>query len=280
MEAEVRRRLVVAPTLRNIQMQTNVMTIPVNPEAGFATWITNAQFGTTDSPGAAQTHQLKEITLNAYKLATREYLAYEEEEDALLPLLPFIRDAMIRRTARAVDKAHLLGAGGGADPVKGFAIYDVTAAVQATNTGAATIANLRALRKDLGAWGLEPSELRYIVSTEIYYDLLDDPLFQTVDKVGDKATLLSGQVGSIGNTPVLVSDMFPTKAGGANTATTNIGAICVAPANFIAGSQRGLRLESDDLIETQRTCLVASLRLGMTQLSTVNGMGVSAFKWS
>ena len=126
MEAEVRRRLVMAPLFRGINMMTNVMTIPVNPEAGSATWITNAQFGTTDSPGAAQTHQLKEITLNAYKVATMEYLAYEEEEDSLLVLMPIVRDAMIRRVARAMDKAYLMGAGAGADPVKGVSIYDAT----------------------------------------------------------------------------------------------------------------------------------------------------------
>ena len=45
LEAEVRRRLVVAPIFRNIAMQTNVMTIPVNPEAGTATWVANSNFG-------------------------------------------------------------------------------------------------------------------------------------------------------------------------------------------------------------------------------------------
>jgi len=280
MEDEIRRRLVVAPLFRGINMQTNVMTIPVNPEAGLATWVTNAQFGTTASPGAAQTHQLKEITLNAYKVATMEYLAYEEEEDSLLVLLPIIRDAMVRRVSRAVDKAYLLGAGSGSDPVKGISIYDATSVVTPTNTGVATIANLRALRKDLGAWGLDPAELAYVVSTEVYYDLLDDTVFQTMDKVGASATILTGQVGVLGNTPVLVSDAFASKAGGAATATTNIGAICVAPANFLAGNQRGLRFDTQDLVETQRKVLVASLRTGLTQLSTVNGVGVSALRWS
>ena len=280
MEAEIRRRLVVAPLLRAIQMKTNVMTIPVNPEAGVATWVTNAQFGTTNSPGAAQTHQLKEITLNAYKVSTMEYMAYEEEEDALLVLLPIVRDAMVRRVARAVDKAYLLGAGSGGDPVKGLAIYDATSVVTPTNTGVATIANLRALRKDLGAWGLDPAELAYVVSTEVYYDLLDDTSFQTMNNVGPHATLLTGQVGSIGNTPVIVSDVFPTKAGGSSSAATNIGAVCIAPANFIAGNQRGLRFDTQELVETQRKVMVASLRTGLTQLSTVNGVGVSALRWS
>lgn len=280
MEAEIRRRLVVASIMNPIAMKTNVMTIPVNPEAGFATWVTNAQFGTTASAGAAQTHAVKEITLNAYKVATAEYMAYEEEEDSLLVLLPIIRDAMIRRVAKAVDKAFLLGAGSGADPVKGFATYDATSAVNVTTaSGVATIANMRAMRADLGAWGLEQSELRFIVSTEAYYNLLDDTLFQTMDKVGPQATLLTGQIGMIGQTPVIVSDAFAAKATGANTATTNYGAICVAPANFIAGSQRGLRMDTQELVETQRRVMVASLRTGMTQLSTVNGPAVSVLRW-
>lgn len=280
MEAEVRRRLVVAPTIRSIQMKTNVMTMPVNPEAGLATWITNAQFGTTASPGAAQTHQLKEITLNAYKVATLEYLAFEEEEDSLLALLPVIRDGMIRRVARAMDRAYLLGVGSGADPVKGLATYEPTSTVTATNTGAVTVANMRSLRKGLGAWGLDPAEVVYIVSTEVYYDLLDDTVFQTMNNVGTQATLLTGQVGSIGNSPVLVSGEFPTKAGGSTSATTNIGAIAYAPGNFIAGNQRGLRFDTQDMVETQRRALVASLRTGLAQTTTNLGAGVKVLRWS
>ena len=279
MENEIRRRLVMAPLFRNIQMQTNVMKIPVNPEAGFAQWMVNTSFGSTTSAGNTLLHAFNEVTLSAYKVATNEYLNYEEEEDSLIILLPIIRDAMIRRVAKSVDKAFLLGAGAGADPVKGVAIYDATSAVTATVSGASTISNLRALRKDLGAWGLDPAELVYVVSTEIYYDLLDDTQFQTMDKVGTAATLLTGQVGSVGNTPVLVSDAFPTKAIGTSAGTTNIGAICVAPGNFLVGNQRGLRLDTQDLVETQRRVMVASLRTGMTQISTANGQAVSTFRW-
>lgn len=280
MESEVRRRLVIAPLLRNIAMQTNVMTIPVNPEAGDATWMANSAFGTTASTGAAQTHALKEITLNAYKVATLEYVAYEEEEDALMVLLPIIRDGMIRRVARAVDKAFLMGAGSGSDPVKGLCGYDTTSVVTATSSGAASIANMRALRKDLGAWGLDPAEVTYVVSTEVYYDLLDDTSFQTMNQVGPQATLLTGQVGSLGNSPVLVSSSFPSKTTGTASATTNYGAIAIATGNFIAGNQRGLRFDTQDMAETQRRVLVASLRTGLTQVTTNLGQGVSVFRWT
>lgn len=291
MEAEVRRRLVVAPLVRAVNMRTNVMTLPVNPEAGLANWVTNAQFGTSSSaggttatsgnaPGVGSPHQLKEITLNAYKLATNEYLAYEEEEDSLLVIMPIVRDAMIRRLARSVDRAYLLGGGAGSDPVKGIAMYDASSVVTPSAAGAATVANLRAMRKDLGAWGLDPAEVVYVVSQEVYYDLLDDTVFQTMNQVGPQATLLTGQVGQIGNSPVLVSAEFPTKASGTATGTANIGAIAFAPGNFMAGNQRGLRFDTQELVETQRRVLVASLRTGLTQVTTNLGGGVSTLRWA
>ena len=280
LEAEVRRRLVVAPLLRQINMQTNVMTIPVNPEAGVATWVTNSQFGTANSaggttatsgfaPGAGSPHALKEITLNAYKVATNEYLAYEEEEDSLIALMPVIREAMVRRLARSVDRAFLRGAGSGADPVKGLAAYDAVADVTpSAASGTVSVANMRAMRKSLGAWGLDPAEIVYVVSQDVYYDLLEDTTFQTMNQVGPAATLLTGQIGSIGNSPVLVSAEFDSKANGA------LGAIAFAPSNFIVGSQRGVRVDTQELVETQRRVFVASLRTGMTQLTTNLGSGV------
>lgn len=287
MEAEIRRRLVMAPLFRNIAMNTNVMKIPVNPEAGFATWMSNTVFGSTGSTGPAVLHTFNEITLSSYKVSTLEYINYEEEEDSLIILLPMIRDAMVRRVAKSVDKAFLLGLGAGADPVKGVGIFDATSTVTSTFTGVATVAKMRDLRKDLGAWGLSPSEMVYVVSTEVYYDLLDDTIFQTVDKVGNAATLLTGQVGSVGNTPVLVSDAFASKIsanGGGTTYTastnTNLAAICLAPGNFIVGNQRGLRFDTQDLAETQRKVLVASLRTGLSQITTAQGMGVSALRWT
>jgi len=276
MENEVRRRLVVAPNFRNIAMQTNVMTMPVNPEANTpATWVTNAQFGTSASAGNTLTHALKEITLNAYKVATNEYTAYEEEEDALLALMPVIRDGMIRRVARAVDRAMLRGTGVGGDPVAGLVTKDAVSAVTlSAATGVASVATLRGLRKDLGAWGLDPADVIYIVSQEVYYDLLEDSIFQTMDKVGTMATVLTGQIGMVGNSPVLVSAEFDTKASGA------AGAVAVAPANFLIGNQRGLRIDTQELVETQRRVMVASLRTGMVQITSNQGAGVSALRYT
>ena len=296
MENEVRRRLVLAPIFRNVAMQTNVMTMPVNPEAGTATWVTNGSFGalpdrsvtagnnTGASAGNTETHKFKEITLNAYKVATNEYTAYEEEEDSLLALMPMIRDAMIRRVARSVDAAFLRGNVSNESTTS----VPVTGLVGlATNTGSANITtgtvsasyvakveDLRKLRKGLGAWGLDPSEVIFIVNTDVYYNLLEDPIFQTMEKVGTQATVLTGQIGQIGGSPVLVSAEFAAPA--ANKA----GIVCVAPGNFIVGNQRGLRIDTQELIETQRRVMVASLRTGMQQITTNLGAGVTKLVYS
>jgi HK97 family phage prohead protease/HK97 family phage major capsid protein len=283
LESEVRRRLVVAPIFRNIAMQTNVMTIPVNPEAGTATWVTDANFGAVPatlgaagpSAGGNATHALKEITLNAYKLATNEYTAYEEEEDSLLALMPIIRDGMVRRVARAVDKAFLLGAGSGSDPVKGLANWaSNTTATGNTVVAGLTVAKLRTLRQGLGAWGLDPAEVIYIVNTDTYYQLLEDTTFQTMNQVGTQATLLTGQIGQIGGSPVLVSAEYATPGTGVP------GAIAVNPGNFIVGNQRGLRIDTQELVETQRRVMVASLRTGMTRVTTNLGNAVAAHKYT
>lgn len=283
MESEVRRRLVVAPLFRQVAMKTNVMTIPVNPEAGYATWVTNAQFGTTSSGSAtAATHAIKEITLNSYKLATAEYMAYEEEEDSLLVLLPIIRDAMVRRAARSIDKAFLLGAGSGADPIKGLAVAAGTSSTVAAVGTRVTVANLISLRKDLGALGLDPASVTFIVNTDVYYDLLQDSTFQTMNQVGPQATLLTGQIGQIGGSPVLVSGELPAKFSAANTAATvtNIGAVALYSPNFIVGNQRGLRFDTQELVETQRRILVASMRVGLQQISSNLGAGVAAIRYT
>jgi hypothetical protein len=297
MEAEVRRRLVVAPLIRSINMQNPVMAIPVNPETGHAQWTGTATpypttgtanpnttaGGTTAGVDRGSPHQLKEVILQSYKVATNEYLAYEEEEDSMIVLMPIVRDAMIRRIARAIDLAYLRGAGGtAADPVKGIATFDAASAINITIGGTTTATNfaksnsvtaLRNLRKDLGLWGLDPAGVVYVVSQDIYYNLLDDTNFQTMDKVGTQATLLTGQIGSIGNSPVIVSGEFAAEGTGA------IAGMCFAPGNFLVGNQRGLRVDTQELVETQRRVMVASMRVGLQQITTAQGIGVSTLRY-
>lgn len=286
LESEMRRQLVVAGAMRTTAMTQPVMRIPVNPDTGDnADWVIGAGaserlvYGTAASSGTARVHQLKEITLTAYKLATKEYIAFEEDEDALIPVLPLVREALSRRMAKALDKAMLIGAAGASDPIKGIATYDATGVpargIDISASEKLTVAKVMAARKALGAWGLTPSELVIFVSTQGYYELLEDSNFLTIDKAGPNATLFTGQIGSVGNTPVLVSATIPA----ATPLPDELAAVIVNPRNFLVGTHRGMRLDSDDEVINQRSVLVASMRIGMTQLSTVDGNGVACVRY-
>ena len=284
MEEALRRKLVIAPLFRQVPMKTNVMSIPVNPEVGSASWVTTFSGGTaleSGSGGAAVAHKLNEVTLNAYKVATKEYVGYEEEEDSLLILLPMIRDAMVRRCAKAIDGALLTG-DGSTVPISGLSNRAGSsgtnaALLQTVANGAVSIAKLRGLRAQLGNYGIDPADVAYIVNNDTYYDLMEDTTFMTMEKVGPLATVITGQVGMIAGSPVICSGELAAKATGANTALTNIAALAVYVPNFLVGAQRGLRIDTQELAAEQARVMVASMRVGMTAIT--GSVGVKALRW-
>ncbi|BCV00988.1 MAG: hypothetical protein CM15mV38_1320 [uncultured marine virus] len=58
----------------------------------------------------------------------------------------------------------------------------------------------------MGKYGVNPSKVVYIVSQDVYYDLLNDAEFQDVNLVGDMATKLSGEIGQVFGSRVLICD--------------------------------------------------------------------------
>lgn len=285
----IRQELVVEPIFtRRIAMNTPLMHFPVNPDAGTGFWIPTGDFNTAKSTGdeaqsgIPQVHQLSDEDLIAYKLAVKEYIGYEEEEDSLIPLMPIIQSAISRRMARSSDIALLRGAGSGSsqptyDPISGLVTRATANSAVTTKSiatgGKVTVADLATLRRNLGIYGLNPSQLLYVVSLDVYYDLLDDPDFRSVDLVGqNNATILSGQIGAANGVRIVVSGEFEAKA------NTKAAAVCVNQSNFILGELRGMRVERDVIIREQQTVLVATRRMGFRDI--IAGYGVSALKWA
>ena len=279
---DVRDKLVLEPLFPTIDMPTYALQIPINPEAGTATWIATAAFRSTDktSTGSAQDHAVTDTTLTAHKLASKEYIGYEEEEDAIIPIVPIIRDAVVRRMARSSDIALLRGdsgqsSGSGLWPFNGVAtlaadtggVYQTEVAVGDT----VTVDNLQTVRRGLGARGLNPGDVKYIVSEDVYYDLLEDDDFRTMDMVGDRATILKGQIGFVNGSSVIVSDSYEAKA------ATKHAAVAVYTPNFVVGNLRGMMVERDRDIENQKNIIVATRRMGF--LGLISGKGTSVLTW-
>ena len=64
----------------------------------------------------------------------------------------------------------------------------------------------------MGKYGVNPSEVVYIVSQRTYYELLEDSEFQDANLVGDMATKLSGEIGQVFGSRVILCDEFATPA--------------------------------------------------------------------
>ena len=125
---------------------------------------------------------------------------------------------------------------------------------------AVTAADLLAMRKNMGKYGINPNDVVYIVSQDVYYNLLEDAEFQDANLVGDMATKLSGEIGQVFGSRVLMCDEFAAKAAGI------YGAIAVYTRNYVMPRLRGVTVESDYEVANQRRVLVASQRLGFTDL--------------
>ncbi|NDC07516.1 MAG: hypothetical protein EBZ86_09420, partial [Synechococcaceae bacterium WB9_2_069] len=160
--------------------------------------------------------------------------------------------------------------------INGLAYYDASTTSSPTVAVAAKFTNAKFMdaRRALGVWGLEPSELILFVSQTAYYDLLDDTTFQSTDKVSEsRNVLITGQVGLITQTPVVVTAQLT------GAAANDVVAVLVNPRNFIVGNYRGMRMDTDDEVVNQRRVLVSSLRIGMTQLTSNEGAGVVTVRY-
>ena len=281
-ERDIQNELVLAPLFREIPMTSANMIIPILPDSGYAEF-QSAQTASGSSPHGNLAERgdtygspfggvdMTERTLSTVKLISQSYLGNETEEDAILPILPLIRESMVRSHARGIENAILAGnhdngvytsgafagllnmADGDnhetSDGASGFAASD-----------AVTAADLLGMRKNMGKYGINPSEVVYIVSQDVYYNLLEDAEFQDANLVGDMATKLSGEIGQVFGSRVLLCDEFATKAAG------KYGAIAVYPRNYVMPRLRGVTIESDYEVANQRRVLVASQRIGFTDL--------------
>lgn len=286
LESDIREQLIMEPMFRTVNMNAPTMHIPVNPEAAYGEFIarTYPPLRSTDgsSTGTAQDHEIIDTVLTAHKLVAKEYLGDEEEEDSILPLMPLVRDAVMRRMAKASDRALLRGdaavATGDGDtyPFNGVATVGIDATnITTLSIGGAekvTVQTLATARRDLGVWGLNPSDIVYVVSKDAYYDLLDDTDFRTQDLVGNNATILRGQIGSANGSPIVVSGEFAAKAASATAV------VVMNKANFIVGNLRNVRVETDRSVEDQKNILVASRRFGF--LDIIGGKGSSVINWA
>lgn len=274
---DVRRELVVEPLFRTIAMNTATMRLPVVPDQGYASYIAVDNLKGPNSTAAVNSgNRPTEINLIAHKLSAADRIGREETEDTILPILGLIRENLMRRMSRSSDRSLLRGVGGtAADPIKGLAQYGLDAGnnydLSIGGGDKFTALHLQKARRLLGVFGLRPRDMAYVLSTDAYYDLLEDPDMRKYFDVGPgDATILNGQVANVNGTRIILSDEFAAKGVGATAG------LVVNMRNFVVGNLRNVTLRTDDEVASDSTLLVATRRFGMAEMEAG---AVASIQW-
>jgi HK97 family phage prohead protease/HK97 family phage major capsid protein len=272
-EKEVTLNLRTAGLFREIQVNGAATVMPIQPDVEAATFQTGAAAaGNLENRGATDsTYKPSQVILNAYRLISQTFMDNNVDEQVLINLMPMLVDSVARAHARAVDNAIINGSGS-ITGLDGFATAHGTT-LDISDGTKLTAALLLAARKDMGKYGINPSDLAYVVSQARYFELIEDAGFQDVTDVGsDLATKITGQIGSVFGTPVIVSDSFPAEGAGVPVA------FAVNTRNYVIPRLRGVTVETDYEVGNQRNVIVASQALGFEELVADSAGNRSAVK--
>jgi len=269
-EAEIMNELKVARLFREIPVASGATVLPIQPDSDKAEFTaTGADVSLQNKGGSGNNFASAQKILNAYRLVSITAIDNNTEEQVVVNLMPMLVDAIARAHARAVEDAILNGAGsitGLAGEADSAAFdYDLSGNGSSPHTNKLTSANLLDLRQGMGKYGMNPSDVVYIVSQQGYYDLLDDASFQTLDEVGnDLAVRVTGTLGAVFGSAVVASEEMAMTAG-------NEVAFAVNTRNYVIPRLRGVTVEQDYEVRAQRKVIVASQSLGFEELVAASG---------
>ena len=190
-------------------------------------------YGVEGTTITSTTAQANKFNLTAYPFKGMFEITDEADMFTVVEMLPILRNALIKGLAFAIEDAIINGDTTISAPstrrywngLRRLAISSTNTASMATFN----ITNFRALRQKLGQFGIRPNELLIVCEEAVaYYNFLNDANFLTIDKVGAKATVLTGQIG--------IYDGIPLKTSSALPKTNATGEIDGNPTNNTKGS--------------------------------------------
>lgn len=226
------------------------------------------------------------VTFTAGKLGVTLPYSYEIDDDAIVPMGEMLLAALRDGIGASIEDAVINGVYGSFAVLDnasvGNELWTTASAAQgrdlwhgirrqvqlssATTTDGGTFATsvLRACRKELGRYGVDPKKLLWIVSPNSYNAFLGLTEVLTVDKYGANATILSGEIGKIDGIPIVVSEfVYSTLAstglytGAGQTKTI---AVLVYVDAYAFGDRNMVTVEQDKSITAQQNILVGSWR--------------------
>lgn len=259
----------------------------------------------SDSPSkfVASTRSTRNVTFSAEKLAVRTLYAVELDEDAIVELLPQLKLNVVQSISRAIEDTIINGDTGceaagtridltdmhgntpdGESPCRMWDGYrkKVKDQTSSTTTGGATGGSLRDNRAILGKYGVRPSDCALVCSINAYLKgfLKQVTDVTTVDKYGDKATVLSGELAKFDGIPIVVSeqsrdDLNTSGLSGGKSGNADGEIIHVYRPGFELADKRQITIEADKIKGTDQIEVIGTWR-GDFQALYTTGQKITA----
>ncbi len=280
---------VVASLFTTVTMPSNPFDVPL--QLGDVNWYPGTANVATSSSNLTTAKQ----TLTAYELVGMVPWAYELDEDAVVAMMSEVRSTLVRNAAQVLDdmvlnadtsttgnlnydgstlttstagKAHYLV---GFDGLVHQPLVDNTA-MRNNHNAAASVDMFNEIRRRTGKYGLRPSELAYVTDVNTFIAAQGIAEFQTVDKLGPNATLLTGQLGAVEGIPVIVSEQLALadtdgKVTAAGNGTDTGRLLLVNRTQWRKGFKRELLIETDRDVQKRQNVMVVSMRVAFAERS-------------
>jgi len=207
-------------------------------------------------------------TVRTFIIASRQFI-----EETVVPMIDFAIDETRTAVRRAIGDAMLNGDrvtphfdsdggtyGGDAFGVEnnrhlwhGFRMHANANAVVSNGFGTLDFADFAALLSLMSRYGAQPpSDLVWIFALAAYPKLLTIDQFSTFEKIGNRATVLTGAVGQILGANLIVDedmrqDLAPTTGLFDNVTLTSSAPICVHRPSWWLGNFTGIETEPERL---------------------------------
>jgi HK97 family phage major capsid protein len=277
MSAELLRYLEIygtlIPAVRTAPMSSPTWKWPITKASDKARLMPEGASYTTSLPAhTASTYAGKDpiggVTFTAKKL--RAYFGFSEEllEDSIVSMLDWALEDLAAAQRRAIEDAMINGDTDtpAIDSDLSFSATDssysnriawkgfreLARANSATFTasgGNMTTANISDTLRKMGRYAVNPSNNIILCGVKSYLDLVDEGNIVTLDKVGSRATILTGSVGVFLGRNVLVNEFVREDLNASGqydgTTTNNTVAICFDRTMWGLGNYRGIRSERE-----------------------------------
>ncbi len=238
----------------------------------------------TDTAISASTATTNKVTFSAVKMAVRTFASSEVIEDSIVNMVSFIlgnaakvlargtEDALINGEYNAVtmDGATFNPANGVRRAWSGLRFYSLMTGSYPAKVdmggAAVTEAKLLDVQMNMGIYGSNPKAFTWVTGFRGLKSIMKLSSMLTLEKLGPNATILTGQVGALFGSPVILSEfVFDQKATGVygDGLTRTFGSILgVYRDAFGLASRRAVNINasSDRYIEQDQTVFVGTQR--------------------